>query len=130
MNITRLIRRLSYSLVRATSLKSIRLIKFNNISRFQYSTEMHQNMQEFILELKTPFEELDCREAFDNLSEKEQKYLHYYTKVRYCAIHSFLDGYDFFFVLQGKLVWFVDLLYSNISRIACYLFAVPSNLHN
>lgn len=39
------------------------------------------NMKEYILELNTPFEDLDCREAFDNLTEKERKYLHFYSKV-------------------------------------------------
>jgi glycerol-3-phosphate dehydrogenase len=43
--------------------------------------KMTQNLQEFILENNSPFEELDCREAFDNLTEKERKYLHFYTKV-------------------------------------------------
>lgn len=39
------------------------------------------NINEHILELKTSFEQLDCREAFDHLTEKERKYLHFYTKV-------------------------------------------------
>lgn len=42
---------------------------------------MTQNLKEFILEKDTSFEELDCREAFDNLTETERKYLHFYSKV-------------------------------------------------
>lgn len=46
---------------------------------------MNQQMKEFVLELNTPFEELDCREAFENLTVAEQKYLHFYSKVSYCS---------------------------------------------
>ena len=38
-------------------------------------------MKEFVMELNTPFEELEVTEAFDNLTEQERKYLHFYTKV-------------------------------------------------
>lgn len=46
---------------------------------------MNQKQTEFVLELKTPFEQLDCQEAFDNLTATESKYLHYYTKVSFFA---------------------------------------------
>lgn len=43
--------------------------------------KMSFNMKEFTLENNTPFEQLEVSEAFENLTEKERKYLHYYTKV-------------------------------------------------
>jgi hypothetical protein len=49
---------------------------------FSKPLKMSQNTKEFVLELNTPFEELECSEAFENLTEKERKYLHYYSKVR------------------------------------------------
>lgn len=39
------------------------------------------NLKEFILENDTPFEELEVSEAFENLTDKEKRYLHFYTKV-------------------------------------------------
>lgn len=52
------------------------------------------NMKEYILE--SIFEELDCREAFDNLTEKEQKYLHFYSKVSEFYIVQHIHE-DFFY---------------------------------
>ncbi|CRL05528.1 CLUMA_CG018166, isoform A [Clunio marinus] len=67
-----------------------------NIQRFSQSAvklKMNNNpLNEFVLELKTPFEELDCREAFDGLTEKERKYLHYYSKASwYGSMISFIQ---------------------------------------
>lgn len=39
------------------------------------------NNSEHVLELTSPYEVLDCNEAFENLTEKERKYLHFYSKV-------------------------------------------------
>lgn len=54
-----------------------RFPKFVPQKRFK----MTQSLKEFVLELNTPFEELEVTEAFENLSEQERKYLHFYTKV-------------------------------------------------
>lgn len=43
---------------------------------------MTRKIEEFILPNDTPYEELSVTEAFESLTEKERKYLHYYTKVR------------------------------------------------
>jgi hypothetical protein len=40
------------------------------------------NTKEFVLENTTPIINLDCNQAFQNLTETEKKYLHYYTKVK------------------------------------------------
>lgn len=63
-------------------------------------------MKEYILE--SIFEELDCREAFDNLTEKEQKYLHFYSKVSefYIVQHIHEDFFIKFFRPAG-----MELLY-------------------
>lgn len=42
---------------------------------------MSRKPEEFILALDTPYEQLTVSEAFENLTEKERKYLHFYTKV-------------------------------------------------
>lgn len=81
MRFSRLCRKLSYSFFQRIKPN---ILKNRKLSENLYSTSIimnQQKMQEFVLELKTPFEELDCREAFESLSGKEQKYLHYYTKV-------------------------------------------------
>lgn len=39
------------------------------------------DLKEFVLENNTPIVNLDCKEAFGKLTEKEKKYLHHYTKV-------------------------------------------------
>jgi hypothetical protein len=71
--------------IKKLSLSSLRNLQFNivqktaNIQRF--SQKMDQKKSEHILELNTPLELLDCREAFENLTETEKKYLHFYSKV-------------------------------------------------
>lgn len=89
MNIVSLIKRCSVSLSRRLPIEaaiktSVQCQRISQIPTKPKSkqTMNQQQMQEFILEQNTPFEELDCREAFENLSETERKYLHFYTKVR------------------------------------------------
>jgi len=71
---------------------------------------MNQNLQEFILELNTPFEELDCREAFENLTENEQKYLHFYTKVSCAFTIKVVSLSTFYYQASwyGSLISFVQ----------------------
>lgn len=79
------IRKSSFSLTKKLLSNFIqRSLRTNHIAKFHKTySKMSQNMQEFILDtLHTPFEELDCQEAFDGLTEPEKKYLHFYTKVR------------------------------------------------
>ena len=88
MNIAQLIRRCSFSFSKKLQLTfsrkaPIQCQRISQIHSLQTITMNQQQMKEFILEQNTPFEELDCREAFDNLSETERKYLHFYTKVSF-----------------------------------------------
>lgn len=98
-----------------------------------------QQIQEFVLEQNTPFEELDCSEAFENLTETEKKYLHYYTKVSFQVFVQYLDVIyvDVIdnllitkrFLLSGLMVWFIDLVHTNLTGIATAFLFVPSNIH-
>lgn len=110
MTVIRLLRSICSSFTIAARSRRLTYIKLNKYSTQNFA--MNQNMQEFILELKTPFEELDCREAFHNLSEKEQKYLHYYTKVKSWAIcyHLIFVNYKLIFQASwyGSLISFIQ----------------------
>jgi hypothetical protein len=69
---------------------------------------MSRKIEEFILALDTPYEQLSVDEAFEHLTKKERKYLHHYTK----AGSSLSDVSKKCFVivcfLLGLLVWLVD----------------------
>lgn len=56
--------------------------KYNaaNFATQQLNT-MNTIINEHIPELDTPVDQLDCQEAFEALTEKERKYLHYFSKV-------------------------------------------------
>lgn len=54
---------------------------FLSYSRLSPRFIRKMNTSEFILENTTPIINLDCKQAFENLTDKEQKYLHNYTKV-------------------------------------------------
>lgn len=87
MHIAQLIRRCSFSLSRKLQFNVCRETsnqcqRISLIHSSKQTITMNHQLQEFILEQNTPFEELDCREAFDNLTETERKYLHFYTKAR------------------------------------------------
>lgn len=113
--------------------------------------KMSRNMKEFVLELNTPFEELDCQEAFDNLTEIERKYLHFYSKVSESAfflclhflqrtsarfIYFTTSRYKFELLclsiitqstLPGVLVWLAYLVCTNLARGTVDLLVVPSH---
>lgn len=54
-----------------------------NIKNILLSGRLIRKMsnKEFILENDTPIISLNCKEAFVNLTDKEKKYLHNYSKV-------------------------------------------------
>lgn len=88
-------------------------------------------MQEFVLELKTPFELLDCTEAFENLaSDKERRYLHYYTKVS--TKKKILNDealIDLNLSLQGVLVWRIDFIHPNVTGFPSHFLASAQHCH-
>lgn len=90
-----------------------------------------KKMQEFILELKTPFELLDCTEAFDNLpSDKERRYLHYYTKVSTKKkIRHDEALIDLNLSLQGVLVWLIDFIHPNVTGFSSHILASAQHYH-
>jgi hypothetical protein len=82
--------------------------------------------KEFVIEQLTPFEQLEVTEAFENLTEREQKYLHFYTKVdRDFAEYSY-DLTDFFFA--GFVVWLANFIRAIVSRSSADLFTVQQNI--
>lgn len=93
------------------------------------SRKMTRNMKEFVLELNTPFEELDCKEAFDNLTETERKYLHFYTKVsRHLSLFTFrLECHLDLFIILGFILRIANLVCANISRGTVDFLTVPSD---
>lgn len=85
--VSQLVRTCSHSFKRQIALniqKSFTVVR-RSANTTTYYKNMNQKQTEFVLELKTPFEQLDCQEAFDNLTATESKYLHYYTKVSFFA---------------------------------------------
>jgi hypothetical protein len=77
MIISRFIIRHSSRLLKSVNCSQIKRRDF----RSSIVLKMNSNLKEFILENNSPFEQLEVTEAFDNLSEKEKNYLHYFTKV-------------------------------------------------
>lgn len=122
--------RISRSLAKSISIKH--LVKAKVSPQIDASPKMTRNMKEFILELNTPFEELDCQEAFDGLTETERKYLHFYTKVSESAFplfmqDSFLRFLMMIFCNPGQLVRLVDFFRANFTRSPTDLLVVSSN---
>ena len=90
MLLSRVIRKFSCSLSQSLS----KSLQFNRARALiskpaTFRTKMSLK-SEFILELNTPFELLEVSESFENLTEQEKKYLHYYTKVRLSFLLEFL----------------------------------------
>lgn len=64
-----------------------------SIRRNLHFTAIRMDLKEFILENESPFEQLEVSEAFENLSDKERKYLHYYTKVSELCSEVFCENF-------------------------------------
>lgn len=98
-------------------------------SEFQIDNRLRMT-SEFILDPETPFEQLDVSEAFEHLTEKERKYLHYYSKVRikktvfvFIMTSNFLSYYHLQACWYGTLISFIQsspeapLIFSFFNRL-------------
>lgn len=86
MFIGKLIRNSSYSLIRKISLcrpQFIQIKKFSQVlSLKKTSTMSHNDPKHFIIPNSQPIVNLECKVAFDKLTETEKLYAHHYSKVR------------------------------------------------
>lgn len=61
---------------------SLRRNLFTTAKRFIYITKMDNNeRKQYILPNNQPIVNLECKVAFENLTEQEKKYSHWYSKV-------------------------------------------------
>lgn len=129
--LARLFKECSLRISRSLSSKSSIFENLFKVSSQQTEAgrEMNRNMKEFILEPNTPFHELDCKEAFDDLTETERKYLHFYTKVslHFSLFTFWLKCHYDLYISSGLLVRLAYLVRTNISRVTVDFLAVSSD---